>query len=509
MFKLQPANCPICGEKLSEFSRGRFYHAFFHGVTNKELFDLTNNICAPQKCQCSDDCKEITAWKSWEVGYATYTKGHYKKEIRSQVSRENVKIFHWSRGKTKDTDNRLKKAGEKVRNTLQEKYKNGELIHWCSGKNAKDDERIKNAAENRKGKLLGKHHHKWTGVEELKERITESSSNLFKIKTIDGREINNEFLESRTNNAKCFVSVTCNRCNKEFQRSIYGIIRGKLRCDSCDRSYSSNLEKEIHDFVCSLTNEKIYKRYLGSWGEIDIYVPNKNLGIEVNGLYWHSEAILDDKLYHQKKSDKTAEKGIKLVQIYEDDWRTKREIVESIIRHRLGLSQKIGARLCELRQLSSEEKKKFFDENHIDGDTKSSLALGLIYNKEIIAAASYRTPFHKKWDGYAELARFCTKKNVSVAGALSKLTKHFVKTSGKSLMSYQDTRLGGSRSYEQAGFKKVDETSVMFWWTDTQKRYNRFSTRASGDNSEEQNSIIGRKLKIWGNKNYIWVYENT
>ena len=304
------------------------------------------------------------------------------------------------------------------------------------------------------------------------------------------------------------MNVTCVRCDKTFSRSIYGIIRGKLRCDSCDRSYTSNLEKEIYEFVGSVTSEKVYKRYLGPWGEIDIFVPKYNLGVEVNGLYWHSEAILEDKLYHQKKSDRARSKGINLLQVYEDDWRTKEDIVKSIIKHRLGLSKKIGARSCEIKVLSPRQKKDFFEKNHIDGDAKSSSAIGLIYDEEIVAAASFRSPFHKKWKSHVELARFCTKKDLAVVGALSRLTKHFVRTSGKPLMSYQDTRLGGSSSYEHAGFKKAGETGVMFWWTDTHKRYNRFSTKATPDGTEEQNSIVGRRLKIWGNKNCVWVYEN-
>jgi very-short-patch-repair endonuclease len=52
--------------------------------------------------------------------------------------------------------------------------------------------------------------------------------------------------------------------------------------------------------------------------ELDIYIPKKKIAIEFNGLYWHSSER-KEKDYHYQKYKKCKEKGIKLIQIFEDD----------------------------------------------------------------------------------------------------------------------------------------------------------------------------------------------
>lgn len=66
--------------------------------------------------------------------------------------------------------------------------------------------------------------------------------------------------------------------------------------------------------------------------ELDIYIPSKNLAIEYNGLYWHSDkATLEKndipnketrmyaKYRHIEKTKLCKEKNIRLIHIFEDD----------------------------------------------------------------------------------------------------------------------------------------------------------------------------------------------
>lgn len=96
---------------------------------------------------------------------------------------------------------------------------------------------------------------------------------------------------------------------------------------------SSIEEKDITNFIQSLTSESIIEndRRVINPQELDIYVPNKNLAFEYNGMYWHSD-LFKDKDYHQKKFLKCKEKGIRLIQINEYDWMNKQDIVKSIIK---------------------------------------------------------------------------------------------------------------------------------------------------------------------------------
>lgn len=49
---------------------------------------------------------------------------------------------------------------------------------------------------------------------------------------------------------------------------------------------------------------------------MDIYIPDLNLAVEVNGMYWHSTKLKPDD-YHLNKYNKCKEQGINLVHIFE------------------------------------------------------------------------------------------------------------------------------------------------------------------------------------------------
>ena len=87
---------------------------------------------------------------------------------------------------------------------------------------------------------------------------------------------------------KTKILVTC-KIHGDFYTNPIHFIRGH-GCKNCVKNISKN-EKEIFDFIkkfdfkISATN-----RYLLNDGyEIDLYLPEKQIGFEYNGLYWHDE----------------------------------------------------------------------------------------------------------------------------------------------------------------------------------------------------------------------------
>ena len=120
------------------------------------------------------------------------------------------------------------------------------------------------------------------------------------------------------------------------------------------------MELEIQEFLNSLNISYIIKdkKILGG-KELDILIPDFNLAIEMNGLYWHSEIYMD-KFYHRNKSSKCREVGIDLLHIWEDDWKFKRPIIKSIILNKLKLiKNKIFARKTSIREVSPKESTNF------------------------------------------------------------------------------------------------------------------------------------------------------
>jgi hypothetical protein len=93
--------------------------------------------------------------------------------------------------------------------------------------------------------------------------------------------------------------------------------------------YISLGEKELKDYISSLYKEDIL---FDDWSllnnyEIDIYIPNLEMGFEFNGIYWHSQKF-KDKNYHLDKLKLANSKGIKLYYIWEDEWRDKQEEIK-------------------------------------------------------------------------------------------------------------------------------------------------------------------------------------
>ena len=133
------------------------------------------------------------------------------------------------------------------------------------------------------------------------------------------------------------------------------------------------------DICASLPCEVITNnRNIISPYEIDIYLPEYKLAIEYCGLYWHSE-LYKDKNYHLNKLQLCEEKGIRLITIFEDEWLENEELVKEKLLNIIGKSEKkrLYARKCEIVTVNKKDKKIFLNENHIQGDGKSSVNIGL------------------------------------------------------------------------------------------------------------------------------------
>ncbi len=100
-------------------------------------------------------------------------------------------------------------------------------------------------------------------------------------------------------------------------------------------TFNSKPQKEIEEFISTelmldvLTNHK--KTLHGV--EIDLFIPSLRVGIEYNGLYWHSEKMGKTRNYHQLKTVLAESENVKLIHIFEDEWKNKQGIVKDRLRH--------------------------------------------------------------------------------------------------------------------------------------------------------------------------------
>jgi hypothetical protein len=230
--------------------------------------------------------------------------------------------------------------------------------------------------------------------------------------------------------------------------------------------------------------------------EIDVYVESKKLGIEFNGLYWHSERAGVDPHKHQLKTELCAEKGIRLLHIFEDEWRDKQAIVKSMVLHRLGLSKRLHARSCVVLDCCDRQSiDKFLDDNHLEGTTAYERAFALSHQGAIVACLALR--HSSDIQRAIEVVRFCCVKETHVVGALSRLLKYarlWAACEGyRYVLAYVDQRFGNGSAYAELGFGKILDTTVKIWQTD-------FHNRLDNDEAVEL-------ARIWGCKSSCFILE--
>lgn len=205
-----------------------------------------------------------------------------------------------------------------------------------------------------------------------------------------------------------------------------------------------------------------------------------NVAIEFNGLFWHSAAAEAsgfgqyDPNYHANKFNYFKSIGLKLIQIFEDDWLQKQAIVLERCRHAFGQGHRVGARKCKLEQIDQACAKKFLQTHHLAGSIPFGRALALLYADKIIAVAVFgKNRFLK--DGSIELLRFCS--NTAVQGGLSRLVRAASRLYGTDIISYSDNLWGSGEGYAHAGFSHDATVPAGYSYYD-KKNFKRIARQA-------------------------------
>lgn len=286
----------------------------------------------------------------------------------------------------------------------------------------------------------------------------------------------------------------------EDERTLYEIEK-RLEYSGC-LFYKYYHKYELEDIPYKSNGHSIYEyeifELITSWGikveignreilnglEIDLYLPDHNLGIEFNGNYWHCD-IQKPKNYHQEKTIKALQHNIFLYHIWENEWlnENKKQIIISQIRNLVGLSEKIYARKTVLKEILAKDCHKFLDENHLQGFRSSSKYYGLYYNDELVSCMTFGKNFLGKTNDM-ELLRFCNKKGVTIVGGASKLFKNFLKEHSEcnKIISYCNLSKGKGDLYLNLGMKYIKITSPNYFWTSNSGEIlSRYSTQMKNE----------------------------
>lgn len=272
------------------------------------------------------------------------------------------------------------------------------------------------------------------------------------------------------------VRVKCRKCSRVWKISLDNNYRPSCRVCSAVYTPTSSGQKEIVSYlkeVDSSINVIMNDRNQLGGKEIDIFLPDYNIGFEFNGIYFHSSKF-KSKNYHIEKSRQCTWKGIKLFHISEYDWVNNQSLIKSMLKSKLGLiGTKVYGRKCNILEISPNLKKKFLIQNHIQGNARSSVNLGLYHNTDLVAVMTFgKSRFEKNFD--YELIRFAVKQNTNVVGGFSKLLSYFKKVyNPKSILSYAKRDYSDGNVYITTGFTFLGFTKPGYCYVKDMNLYPR------------------------------------
>jgi len=509
-----------------------------------------NNLKEPVFCsECHNDYVTFDSFKNGYKTFCSVSCSRKNKSTQEKYKKTMIDIYGV------DNPIKSKKIQEKIKKTNLEKYGNK---HAMQNKNIQEKVKKTNLKKYGVENVFQNKNIQEKQKETLNKKYGENIENISQIEQVKNKKKNTVFKNIFSNKIKSFeknIKVKALFDLKEYKGVTF---KYKWKCLKCSNIYLSNLddgkiplcprcnysisnsnqEKEVIDFIkknyngfVDENNRQLIKPY-----EVDAYIKDLNIAFEYNGIYYHRYSYLIEKkndkefqkynfsnkgiYYHLLKTKKAEEKNVQLIHIFEDEWLFKKEIVKSIIKYKLKITDiNLNARDCEIKEVNSNEKNIFLEENHLQGQDNSKIKLGLYLKKNIqknniflnkgtlISLMTFGKPRYDKNSKW-EIYRFCNLLNSNIRGSAQKLFKYFLKNYKKeneSIITYADKRYSNGDLYYNLGFIKTHESKPNYFYIKNQKRYSRIKFQKKeikklfeNKNNNEIN-VFDEKLSEWDN----------
>lgn len=399
---------------------------------HEKLWAIQNNCFVKPKCYCGKTCSLISP----KLGFRIYC---------SRQCCNSSPVF-----KQNKTDSNMLKYG--VKNVFQNKETKDKSqitkLERYGDKFYRNEDKVSNTVQDRYGVDFV------SQVEEFKVKQQIATLERYRTNVLPGRlqqltELKifpvdwtiDDYIGGCKNPIYKFVH---RECNKEY----FGSFRdGTIpTCPYC-RGGRSQIEQKLYNALEVLFPDEIEmsNRKLIAPKEIDIIV--RDIGIEVNGAYWHQADI--EKTSLLAKSDLCP---IELLHFWDIELSKKFDICLSMICARLDTFT-IFPEVQEIRRLSVLEAKDFFDINHLSGYIPSTYTIGSISEGVIQAAISVNRN---------TITQFCSKifTKTDVNELFNQIRIDFIT---KKLKVQIDNRFGLDIELLSLGFVQDKEIKPKFW----------------------------------------------
>lgn len=459
----------------------------FNSINNGYRFCGKTSVCKCAKESVSKKCKEI--------------KDSYSKEQKTLIHEKRVNTTMSKYGVS--NNGQLSHAIE----TRKELYSNKEAVS-----------KITQQVKQTKLELYGDEN--YNNINQIKETWKEKYTMDYWAERLDNEDYKHLYdKEYMENLIKQHDPIEISNMLNVHVQTVYRY----LNTHGIRDPYKSMTEIELVGFLQSLGISNIIRntrKLIPSGKEIDIYLPDYNLAIEYDGVYWHHEDVPHiTRTYHKDKFIECQILGIQLITIFSTFWINKKDIVKQLLINKLGINTtSIFARKCIIKSLETYEIKDFLNSNHIQGYTTSSINYGLYHNDELISVMTFgkcnsRIGIGKQEDGF-ELIRYASSKRV--VGGASKLLNHFIKEHRPNkIVSYSNNEWSDGNMYKVLGFELETEIKPSYCYISPNgsKMYHRFNyskqklVKKGFDKSLTEREITKqlKLLKLWDCGKKRWV----
>lgn len=129
------------------------------------------------------------------------------------------------------------------------------------------------------------------------------------------------------------------RCKTNLDHSWRAALSTRLSQNTqCPLCRASLFEASVFSFIESFGRDTLRndRKLLGGL-ELDIVIPSLGIAIEANGIFWHSEHWIrkskgvSAREYHENKRSLAAKANLRLLFVWEDDWKNHQQSIEAAI----------------------------------------------------------------------------------------------------------------------------------------------------------------------------------
>ena len=329
-------------------------------------------------------------------------------------------------------------------------------------------------------KICNEYFHQWPSVHIKghgcpkcgKQKAIINKTENFENFKLKASKIHNNFYQYPINdyiNTRNKVTILCPE-HGFFEQFAYAHLSGK-GCKFCGSN--NNTSKPEFELIQFFKDNNIFdietsNRTLLS-NEIDIYLYGFKIGIEYNGLYWHSE-LKKENNYHLLKTEEAESKNIRLIHIFEDEWIYKKSIVLSRLRYLTNnINNKISARNCYIKEITEKESKLFIEKYSLDFYQKTDIKIGLFLDDILISVFNC----NKYDNNIYEIINYCTIINHIIRGGFTKLLNYFEKTYKPKILNVSIDRrwFNNENIFTKNNFQFINKIEPQITYIKGQKRF--------------------------------------